>query len=473
MIDYIFRFILCSCLFISIYYFILQNEKMYRFNRYYLLFSILASLFIPTFKFENKAVAFEKAEVFVSTSTIYVTDAIETLDQEVVNFTLNDTVIGIYAIISLILLFRFLISNWLLIRKANQSEQVSLKKATLALTLANHPIHSYLNYIFITKQAYENGMIDQDIIDHELAHITQRHSLDLLFIEFLFVFSWFNPVLYLYRKAIRLNHEFLADEAVINNHHDISYYMKLVINQTAYAEGVFTNSHFSSTFNYLKTKKRLLMMTRKRVSSRIFFKKGTIIPLVLISVLLFSQNPIAQDVKDAVTLEDNITPKLSISDEELQHKFDELLKPYLKYKNDSTYALHMNFDHFTKEQLISTYLNMSKSQQAKQIVRVSRKSLPKKMKFPTKKEFEKWKDPKGYGVWLNGKQISNDLLDNYSNTDFSTYYVSILAKNAKNYGKHVYQVNLQTNDDFEMNYEKIKVDTTLRLWLNVKYQPLR
>ncbi len=95
------------------------------------------------------------------------------------------------------------------------------------------------------------------------------------------------------------------------------------------------------------------------------------------------------------------------------------------------------------------------------------------MKSPTKKEFEKWKDPKEYGVWLNGKQISNDLLDNYSNTDFSTYYVSILAKNAKNYGKHVYQVNLQTNDDFEMNYEKIKADTTLRLWLNVKYRPFQ
>jgi hypothetical protein len=51
-----------------------------------------------------------------------------------------------------------------------------------------------------------------------------------------------------------------------------------------------------------------------------------------------------------------------------------------------------------------------------------------------------------YGVWINEKRVNNEILNKYKNTDFSHANVSKLEKNAKNYGKHYYQVNLMTND---------------------------
>ena len=63
-----------------------------------------------------------------------------------------------------------------------------------------------------------------------------------------------------------------------------------------------------------------------------------------------------------------------------------------------------------------------------------------------------------YGVWIDGKRINNAALDNYTNTDFGSLFVSKLEKNAKNYGKHYYQVNLMTNDYYAAYYKKAIVD---------------
>src|SRR5690606_39609713 len=64
------------------------------------------------------------------------------------------------------------------------------------------------------RNEYENNQIDQELFVHEKAHITQKHSLDILFIEALQILFWFNPLIYLYKKAMKLNHEFLADQKV-------------------------------------------------------------------------------------------------------------------------------------------------------------------------------------------------------------------------------------------------------------------
>ena len=61
-----------------------------------------------------------------------------------------------------------------------------------------------------------------------------------------------------------------------------------------------------------------------------------------------------------------------------------------------------------------------------------------------------------YGVWINGERVNNEVLNNYNNTDFAFVFSSKLEKNATNYGKHVYQVNLMTNDGYRKYYnEKI------------------
>lgn len=79
-------------------------------------------------------------------------------------------------------------------------------------------------------------------------------------------------------------------------------------------------------------------------------------------------------------------------------------------------------------------------------------NVPKKNP-PTQKQLSDWLDSKQFGVWLDGNRISNSKLNEYNATDFSMYYVSKLEKNAINYGKHYFQVDLYTNSKFNELYE--------------------
>ena len=63
-----------------------------------------------------------------------------------------------------------------------------------------------------------------------------------------------------------------------------------------------------------------------------------------------------------------------------------------------------------------------------------------------------------YGIWIDEKRVNNDVLKNYVNTDFAQVFVSKLMKNAINYGKHYYQVDLMTND----HYRDYKNEVTSR-----------
>lgn len=467
--DYLIRLILCSGLLIAIYYGFLEYEKMHRFNRFYLLFAVIVSLFLPALSFESKHVAFEQADTMLTSGTVYITNSIESLDMPVAeSISWENILIGIYCIITLILFTRFVVSNLYMLRKAKKSALISLQKATLALTKKHHPPHSYLYYIFIPKLDYENGLVDQEIIDHEIVHITQKHTLDVLFIELILVFTWFNPIFYLYRNVIRLNHEFLADEEVCKKQKNISHYKHLILSQAAHANGLRMNNLISSSFNFLNTKKRLEMITKNRFYRRIILKQCCLIPVVLIAVLLFSKNSISQDVKKAMANEEKeIIPLQAESEKELQTAFDKILESYIVPKGDK-YRINLNFSEADEEQIKIIYQKMSASQKSKQRIRIyPRSHMQLKKKTPTREEFEKWKDPQLYGIWLNAQRINNDLLNTYTNTDFSYFSTSKLAKNAKNYGKHIYQLDVRTNEDFESYNTRLLADSTLMIWPNI------
>lgn len=97
---------------------------------------------------------------------------------------------------------------------------------------------------------------------------------------------------------------------------------------------------------------------------------------------------------------------------------------------------------------------MSEQQQAQQLVVFGLLPPPMEKSIPTEKQIESWKDAKIYGVWIDGKLISNAELNNYTNTDFAHLFVSGLEKNAINYGKHFYQVNLMMTDHYAAYYKK-------------------
>src|SRR5690606_39098385 len=100
-------------------------------------------------------------------------------------------------------------------------------------------------------------------------------TLDILFIEALKTIFWFNPLLYFYKKAIQLNHEFLADEAVLNTNHNTAGYQNLLLQLTS-----GSTVALASNINFSITKKRFIMMTKTTPKLLALSKQFLLLPVL-------------------------------------------------------------------------------------------------------------------------------------------------------------------------------------------------
>lgn len=99
------------------------------------------------------------------------------------------------------------------------------------------------------KSDYENQKNEQELFTHELTHVIQKHTFDVLILEILQIIFWINPVFILLKKAAQLNHEFLADERVINQHKNTIQYQHLYLNSAAWKNDYY----LASNLNYSLT----------------------------------------------------------------------------------------------------------------------------------------------------------------------------------------------------------------------------
>ncbi|WP_240469908.1 M56 family metallopeptidase [Cyclobacterium sp. SYSU L10401] len=307
--------------------------------------------------------------------------------------------------------------------------------------------HSFLNYIFLNAEEYINGNIQREILIHELAHVRQKHSWDIIFFEIIQVLFWFNPFLFIYRKALLLNHEFLADDAVVGTNNDVGSYQRLLLEKI----GQQSSSFITSQFKYSITKQRILMMTKTKSFRNALCRQIAVVPILGISLLLFSTKINAQETKkveESNQMEVQST-KEGITEEQLS-EFGDIVSSIM---NDKGRPAFYKLTEEKRNKLERLYLLMSKEQQEKQLVvfRLAPEPLPKST--PSQDQIESWKDSDMYGVWIDGKRINNTELNEYSPADFDQVFVSKLEKNAVNYGKHYYQVNLMTKEYYE-NYNK-------------------
>lgn len=199
-------------------------------------------------------------------------------------FPIEIILIILYLLGCILLFIRFCVNIFSLLLSVKNKEVLDYHGAKLVLIEEQLVAHSFFNYIFVSKHDYDNKEIKHEIFLHELTHVRQKHSFDIVFVELLSVFLWFNPVIYIYTNKIKLNHEFLADENVVENCEDISFYQQILLNESN------RNSKLSlaSNFNYLITKKRLVMMTKISSTKVKMLKISGVIGVLAVSVLIFS-----------------------------------------------------------------------------------------------------------------------------------------------------------------------------------------
>ena len=431
--------------FLGLYYLLLEREKMHFFNRFYLLVTLVFSLALPfiTFTIYNDEVI-EVQEIFTDPMPMQA-DAAQAV--EAVDYT-PYILLGFYLTVTLLLIVRF-IKNLLHFKKAiAENTTIKHKRATLVLLTEKVLPHTFLHYIFINRQEYEDRLIEDDLFTHELTHVNQRHTLDILFIESLLTIFWFNPLLYFYKKAMKLNHEFLADESVVSHTHNVIDYQKLLLQKAVPA----TQYHLASSLNFSVTKKRFIMMTKATPKSKALLLKLAALPVVALLIYTLCTETVAQTVQ-ATEVEVEALPQPA------QYTAAAKADP----ERDAYYAgvnvIVVNEDRTSV--LKKPYEQLTEAEKDRYLLTVP-KPL-QKINISTK-QFEAYKDKSKYALFIDGKHIDNTELANYKPEDFAYLFGSSVSKNARSKKfPQPFQFTLYTNSYFEKtlknSHKKYKGDT--------------
>ncbi|GAA3984722.1 M56 family metallopeptidase [Mucilaginibacter dorajii] len=286
---YLTVFYVCYCLF-------LNKETYYTLNRAYLLLSCIISFILPVIQvsaLKHRLPAVSAITGHGLTTHSGVVNA-ATVNQTVTvySFTWGDALWAVYItgiivwsvllIIKLLKLGRLATSAKTLIN--NQYKLINIENADTAF--------SFFNYLFIGTKTTGS----ETIINHELVHIRQKHSFDIIFMELVKIANWFNPVIYLVQLSLKTIHEYLADEQTAQGTDTLTYSSFLVDN--AYGLGGSSVTH--SFFNYNLLKKRIIMLNKKRSGSLARLKYLVTIPICALilcaSTLAFSKNYALIDV---------------------------------------------------------------------------------------------------------------------------------------------------------------------------------
>ncbi|BAX81385.1 M56 family metallopeptidase [Labilibaculum antarcticum] len=283
----------------TLYWLQLRNSTHFKANRFFLLFSLIISLVIALIPIHYQVIvqasAKETFNEFIGVFNNNITN--ENTDINTSNgLSISSLLYLIYFIGSALVLIRILIQcrNPFLIMTSSTPKKID-NCLIHENEVYNSPF-SFFNRIFINTEYFKQHEIN-DILTHEKVHIHERHWIDLFIIELLTVFFWFNPFIWFFERAIKQNHEYLADEGVLTRGHSLVRYQALLINQLMGTQVIGLANHFSSALGPTRFK----MMTKEKTTKRKLFRMVWGIPVLAILLLAFAEPEYKQETVNTET----------------------------------------------------------------------------------------------------------------------------------------------------------------------------
>jgi len=250
---YLGAFYLCYVLF-------LNRETWYSFNRAYLLLSCVTAFILPVIQ-----LGFLKHPAPTAQSVI--TEPIA--DN---HYTLWEMVLCCYLVGVVIFAIQFMVKLYQLQKLARIKSVLLRDDHKVVFLEGSDTAFSFFNYLFIGTDTTEPELI----IRHELVHIRQKHSADIIFLELFKIVNWFNPLVYLLQNSLKAVHEYIADEQTAVDETDTLTYSTFLVNN---AYGLSGSSITHSFFNYNLLKKRIIMLHQERSGSLARLKYLVAVPL--------------------------------------------------------------------------------------------------------------------------------------------------------------------------------------------------
>jgi len=287
---YFLQSVLASGILYGYYHLALRNKKFHQYNRFYLLGSVIISILIP---FLQIPLYFEETEMKSSV----VLQTLQTISSPVAepesvvpgvvsqapaSFNWNIALYGLYLLAIAMMLTRILFS---------------LRK--IRLIIKNHPVeeldgirfinttepgtpYSFFRWLFWNKKIELRSEKGEQIFRHEIFHIQQKHSLDILFMELVTAIFWINPFFHLIKREQKAIHEFLADQFALRKT-DKWEYAELLLMQA-----LSTQQHLVNPFFHNQIKRRIAMITNPQKTSHRYLRKILVLPITAAVMILFA-----------------------------------------------------------------------------------------------------------------------------------------------------------------------------------------
>jgi bla regulator protein BlaR1 len=276
MINYILQVILFQVLFLAIYDFFLSKETFFIKNRWYLVSTPMLSFLIPFIKIPSFQRAVPQELVILLPEIVLNPDMViqQTIQQN--NFKESINYINILFWVGVVLFsVLFLIKLVKVINFIRKHQVIRQDDFNLILIPNETKAFSFFNYVFLGESIKEINR--EKIIQHELVHARQKHSLDLLFFELLKIIMWFNPMIYFYQQRITLVHEYISD-AIVGKSENKETYINNLLSTFFQVENIsFINQFYKQSF----IKKRILMMTKTQSKKMNQIKYLLLIPVLM------------------------------------------------------------------------------------------------------------------------------------------------------------------------------------------------
>src|SRR5437868_2809195 len=284
---YLLKVIICSGILYGYYWLALRNKVFHKYNRFYLMASVLLSVLLPLIKID-----FWQQQAQQQSSVIRVLQAVSSGDEYMDNiivttgsnsFDMERLYPFAYMLVSLVLLVVFFHTLFIIFRLLRKYPKQTIDKVSFINTDAKSTPFSFLNYIFWNYNIDVETTTGNQIFKHELAHVQEGHTYDKLFINIVLIFFWCNPFYWLYRKELNMIHEFIADKKAVEDN-DTEAFAAMIL-QATYPQHRF---QLTNNFFYSPIKRRLLMLTKNKNPKVNYLGRIMVLPLLVLIFAAFT-----------------------------------------------------------------------------------------------------------------------------------------------------------------------------------------
>lgn len=305
------------------YFIFLRKETFFNSNRWFLLAGLITSLVLP-FVTYTKIIWVDPAPVVYDYNAV--SQAYHYVPVQEPAFEINwfQVVLVLYGIGISLFFIKFLMDCFTIKKLIEKPKAIKRSNFYLIDTEKVQSPFSFFNYIVYNSTTLKDDELE-NILQHELVHSAQKHSFDMMIAQIFCIAFWFNPIVWLYKKAIAQNLEFIADAEATKNIDDIKSYQKTLLKVTMQSQCIaITNPFYQSLI-----KKRIVMLNKNQSSKKNAWKYLVVLPLLAFFMFQFQMRVLAQE-KTLPKVESRQQTKNVISVEIDKNSTDAEIKKYVE-----------------------------------------------------------------------------------------------------------------------------------------------